>query len=149
MILAEGIDRSIRMRNAVRWKQRFDNFEHAFLLLREALEKGIDGMSDLEKEGVVQRFEYTFELAWKTVKDYLIYSGVAFDQITPRSVIKQAFAARIIEDGQTWIDMLDQRNLMSHTYDKETFDAVIRSISQRYFVALEQVFTWLKQRTRE
>jgi nucleotidyltransferase substrate binding protein (TIGR01987 family) len=137
------------MRSAVRWKQRFENFERAFLLLKEAFEKDIGLMSDLEKEGVVQRFEYTFELAWKTLKDYLAYSGVAFDQVTPRSVIKQAFAARIIEDGQAWIDMLEQRNLMAHTYDKETFDAVVRSISQRYFVALEQVFTWLKQRAME
>ncbi len=137
------------MRNAVRWNQRFENFERAFLLLKEAFEKDIATMSDLEKEGVVQRFEYTFELAWKTLKDYLVYSGVAFDQITPRSVIKQAFAARIIEDGQTWIDMLEQRNLMSHTYDKETFDAVVRNISQRYFVALEQAYAWLKQRPLE
>lgn len=137
------------MKSNVRWKQRFENFERAFLLLKEAFEKDIGLMSDLEKEGVVHRFEYTFELAWKTLKDYLIYNGVAFDQITPRSVIKQAFAARIIEDGQTWIDMLEQRNLMAHTYDKETFDAVVRSISQRYFVALEQVFAWLKQRAIE
>jgi nucleotidyltransferase substrate binding protein (TIGR01987 family) len=137
------------MGNAVRWKQRFENFERAFLLLKEAFEKDPADMSDLEKEGVVQRFEYTFELAWKTLKDYLVYSGVVFDQITPRSVIKQAFAAKIIKDGQTWIDMLEQRNLMSHTYDKETFDAAIRNISQRYFVVLEQVFTWLKQKALE
>jgi len=106
-------------------------------------------MSDLEKEGVVQRFEYTFELAWKTLKDYLVYSGVVFDQITPRSVIKQAFAAKIIVDGRTWIDVLEQRNLMSHTYDKEIFEAVFGSISQQYVAALEQVFTWLNEKARE
>ena len=137
------------MSKNIRWKQRFENFESAFMLLKEAFEKDIAGMSDLEKEGVVQRFEYTFELAWKTLKDYLVYSGIVFDQITPRRVIKEAFAARIIEDGQTWIDMLEQRNLMSHTYDKETFDGVIQNITQRYFTALEQVFTWLKQKTLE
>ena len=137
------------MNKNIRWKQRFDNFESAFTLLKEAFEKDIAEMSDLEKEGVVQRFEYTFELAWKTLKDYLIYSGIVFDQITPRRVIKEAFAARIIEDGQTWIDMLEQRNLMSHTYDKETFEGVIRNISQRYFAPLEQVFTWLKQKMLE
>jgi nucleotidyltransferase substrate binding protein (TIGR01987 family) len=104
-------------------------------------------LSDLEKEGVIQRFEYTFELAWKTLKDYLVYSGVAFDQITPRSVIKQAFTARIIADGQTWIDMLEQRNAMSHTYDNETFETVFRNIAERYMAALEQVYTWLKQKT--
>jgi len=137
------------MTKNIRWKQRFDNFESAFNLLKKAFEKDITEMSDLEKEGVVQRFEYNFELAWKTLKDYLVYSGIVFDQITPRRVIKEAFAAKIIEDGQTWIDMLEQRNLMSHTYDRETFDAVIGNITQRYFAALEQVFTWLKQKTLE
>ncbi len=88
-------------------------------------------------------------MAWKTLKDYLIYSGTAFDQITPRSVIKEAFAAKIIKDGQIWIDMLEQRNLMSHTYDSETFEAVFSSISQRYRTALEQLFTWLKEREKE
>jgi len=137
------------MNKNIRWKQRFDNFESAFTLLKEAFEKDIAEMSDLEKEGVVQRFEYTFELAWKTLKDYLIYSGIVFDQITPRRVIKEAFTAKIIKDGQIWIDMLEQRNLMSHTYDKETFDGVIQNITQRYFAALEQAFTWLKQKTLE
>ena len=137
------------MKRNIRWQQRFENFERAFTLLREAFEKDVAEMSDLEKEGVVQRFEYTFELAWKTLKDYLVYSGIVFDQITPRRIIKEAFAAKIIEDGQTWIDMLEQRNLMSHTYDRKTFDGVIDNISQRYFAALEQVFTWLKQKTLE
>jgi nucleotidyltransferase substrate binding protein (TIGR01987 family) len=137
------------MRNDIRWKQRLENFERAFLLLQEAFKKDTAEMSDLEKEGVIQRFEYTFELAWQTLKDYLIYSGVAFDQITPRSVIKQAFAAKIIKDGQTWMDMLEQRNLMSHTYDSRIFEAVFSNISQHYLVALEQVFTWLKEKGKQ
>ena len=137
------------MRDNIRWKQRFENFERAFLLLKEVFQKDLAELSDLEKEGAIQRFEYSFELAWKTLKDYLIYSGVAFDQITPRSVIKQAFAAKIIKDGQTWIDMLEQRNLMSHTYDREVFDVVFGSISQRYVIALEQVFTWLKEKQQQ
>jgi len=133
----------------MRWKQRLENFERGMRLLKEAFDTHPDGLSDLEKEGVVQRFEYTFELAWKTLKDYLVYSGVAFDQITPRSVIKQAFAARIIKDGQMWIDMLEQRNLMAHTYDLETFETVFSSIEQRYVGALEQVFAWLKEKAAE
>ena len=137
------------MGNAIRWQQRFENFERAFHLLREAFEKNPAQMSDLEKEGVVQRFEYTFELAWKTLRDYLVYSGVVFDQITPRSVIKQAFAAKIIEDGQTWINMLEQRNLRSHTYDNESFEAVFHGISHNSLAALEQVFAWLKAKTVE
>jgi nucleotidyltransferase substrate binding protein (TIGR01987 family) len=137
------------MSNDVRWKQRFENFKRAFLLLKDAFEMDPGEMSDLEKEGAIQRFEYTFELAWKTLMDYLIYSGVAFDQITPRSVIKQAFAAKIIQDGQTWIDMLEQRNLMFHTYDDESFKVAFNSISRNYLIAIEQVFTWLKQRALE
>lgn len=137
------------MKNTVRWKQRFENYERAFLLLKEAFEKDPAEMSDLEKEGVIQRFEYTFELAWKTLKDYLLYSGVVLDQITPRSVIKQAFAAKMIEDGLTWINMLEQRNLMSHTYDSESFETVFSNISGSYLVALEQLYTWLKTRTFE
>ncbi len=95
------------MRNDVRWKQRFENFERAFGLLKEAFAQAPTEMSDLEKEGAIHRFKYAFDLAWKILKDYLVDSGVVFDQITPRSVIKQAFAAKIIQDGQSWIDMLD------------------------------------------
>ena len=135
------------MQNDIRWEQRFENFERAFRLLLEPLGADAGALSDLEKEGVIQRFEYTFELAWKTLKDYLVYNGVAFEQITPRSVIKEAFAAKIIVDGQTWIDMLEQRNTMSHTYDNEKFETAFRNISQRYLAALEQVFVWLKQKT--
>ncbi len=137
------------MSDTIRWKQRFENFERAIRLLREAFAKHPSHMSDLEKEGAIQRVEYTFELAWKTLKDYLIYGGVAFDQITPRTVIKHAFAAKIIQDGQTWINMLEQRNLMSHTYDRQTFEVVFTAISEQYLMALEQVYTWLKNKTLE
>jgi nucleotidyltransferase substrate binding protein (TIGR01987 family) len=137
------------MKNATRWKQRLENFESAFLLLKGAFEKPPAEMSDLEKEGVVQRFEYTFELAWKTMKDYLVYGGVVFDQITPRSVIKQAFAAKIIKDGQTWMNMLEQRNLMSHTYDNTSFETAFSNISRHYVAAIEQVYTWLKNAAKE
>lgn len=133
--------------NDIRWEQRLEDFERVFRLLKGPCSADVNALSDLEKEGVIQRFEYTFELAWKILKGYLVYSGVSFNQITPRSVIKEAFAARIIADGQTWIDMLEQRNAMSHTYDNEKFEAAFRNISQRYVMALEQVFVWLKQRT--
>ena len=116
-----------------RWEQRFENFERALILLRSVFdEKAPSELSDLEKEGVVQRFEYTFELAWKTLKDYLVYTGISFDQITPRSVIKQAFAAKLIQDGQGWIDMLDHHNLMSHTYNKKKFEKAIDMITKHY-----------------
>ena len=132
---------------SIRWKQRFQNFEQAFLLLQEALENDLDSLSMLEKEGIIQRFQYTFELAWKTLNDYLKYQGIVFDQTTPRAVIKQAFASGIIKDGHVWITMLEQRNLMAHTYNKENFEKAISGISKHYLQAIRQVYELLKQET--
>lgn len=133
-----------------RWIQRFENYERAFLLLRSALEDNpLSALSDLEKEGIVQRFEYTFELAWKTLRDYLEYAGVALDQATPRAVIKTAFAVGILDDGQTWITMLEQRNLMAHPYDRENFEKAMAGISGPYLAALDRLYGWLKQKSVE
>jgi nucleotidyltransferase substrate binding protein (TIGR01987 family) len=132
----------------IRWKQRFENYGKALLLLREAL-ADVASLSELEKEGTVQRFEFTFELAWKTLKDYLEFNGVVLDQITPSSVIKQAFAAKIISDGQLWIDMLRCRNLMSHTNDEAVFDQAVRDMAARFLRGLNELYDFLKQRSAE
>lgn len=123
----------------VRWKQRFQNFDRALALLADALARGPAALNQLEKEGVVQRFEYTLELAWKTLKDYLEESGVMLSAVTPRQVIKDAFAAKILADGQAWIDMIDHRNLLSHTYDPVNFEEAVDAIHERYLAALRQV----------
>lgn len=120
----------------IRWKQRFANFDRAFVLLREALERGPSALSMLEKEGVIQRFEYSFELAWKTVKDYLEQSGLIISPVTPRQVLKEAFAAKLLADGQVWIDMLDHRNLLSPTYDFSVFSKAVDAIAARYLPAM-------------
>jgi nucleotidyltransferase substrate binding protein (TIGR01987 family) len=120
----------------VRWKQRFQNFDRVFVLLRSALENGSLGLNALEKEGVIQRFGYSFELAWKTIKDYLEDSGVVFAIVAPRQVLKDAFAAKLMTDGQVWIDMLDHRNLLSHTYNSVSFEAAIEAIVARYLPAM-------------
>jgi len=134
----------------IRWKQRFQNFERAFILLRSALEtKPLEEFSDLEQEGIIQRFEYTFELAWKTVKDYLLFNGVNLEKITPRDTIKQAFAANIIKDGQAWLDMLEDRNLMSHTYENTIFKKVIKTIKDVHLNTLEQTYLMLKEKSVE
>lgn len=129
-----------------RWRQRFDNFDRALALLQEALARGPSALNQLEKEGVVQRFEYTLELAWKTIKDYLEESGLVLTAVTPRQVIKDAFAARILADGQTWIDMIDHRNLLSHTYDPLNFEQAVEAIHRRYLAALGQVRDLLADR---
>ncbi len=130
----------------VRWKQRFSNFDRAFVLLREALERGPSALSALEKEGVIQRFEYTFELAWKLLKDYLDAEGAVITPITPRQVIKEAFAAKLVPDGQAWIDMLDHRNLLAHTYDASVFETAVDAIARRYLPALSAMDAWFAQR---
>lgn len=129
----------------VRWQQRFENYEKALVLLREAL-ADVQSLSKLEKEGAVQRFEFTFELAWKTLKDYLVHQGIVLDQITPSAVIKQAFGAKIITDGQLWIDMLRCRNLMSHTYDEAVFDQAVRQMAARFLSGFDQLYEFLKRK---
>ncbi len=129
----------------VRWKQRFENYKTALELLREALDR-IDHLSRLEKEGTVQRFEFTLELAWKTLKDYLEYSGVLLSQTTPKHVIREAFSAKIISDGQLWIDMLDCRNRLSHTYDEVAFDVAVQEMANRYVEGFEELYNFFNSR---
>ena len=118
-------------------------------LLRDALAQGPAALNQLEKEGVVQRFEYTLELAWKTVKDYLEVSGIVLTSVTPRQVIKDAFAAKILADGQIWVAMIDHRNLLSHTYDPVNFEEAVVAIHDRYLPALQQVRNLLADRGNE
>lgn len=125
----------------IRWKQRFGNFSKAFNQLDEAI-KAYANLSDLEKEGLVQRFEYTFELAWKTLKDYLESKGVVVS--FPRDVLKEAFAAQVIQDGEIWIEMLNSRNLMAHTYEEAIFNQVVDNINKKYYPAIVQLVNYLK-----
>jgi nucleotidyltransferase substrate binding protein (TIGR01987 family) len=136
------------MSEDIRWKQRFQNFDRAFLLLRTAL-MDERALSMLEKEGVIQRFEYTYELAWKTLKDYLEASGVVIQPVTPRQVIKEGFAAKIISDGQVWIKMLDNRNLLSHTYDSGVFEQAVKAIGDHYLPAMGELHSFFVRRNAE
>lgn len=124
----------------IRWKQRFKNFEAAFKKLTQAIEL-LDGLDDLSKEGLIQRFEYTFELAWKTLKDYLESKGenVKF----PRDVIKKAFQAEIINNGELWLEMLEKRNLLSHIYDENTFNTVMFLIQESYYSEIKNLYNFL------
>ena len=128
----------------IRWKQRFQNFDRAFVLLRDALENGPDSLNPLEKEGLIQRFEFSFELAWKTLKDFMEQDGFVFATITPRQVLKDAFAAKILREGQVWIDMLDHRNLLSHTYDLAKFEEAVEEVHERYLDAFDQLHEFLQ-----
>lgn len=132
--------------NEIRWRRRQENFSKAIALLGEALEaKPIDRYSRLEQEGIVQRFEYTFELAWKTLKDKLLYEG--YDEKTPRSVIRRAFEAGYLteDEAETWLDSLDKRNLLSHTYNERMAQQALRFIADRYYPLLKSLHRRLQQ----
>ena len=127
-----------------RWHYRFANFGRAFALLRDAVEGMHEApLTQLEKEGVIQRFEYAMELAWKVMKDYLEHQGVAFEQVTPKAVLRRAFETKLVADGEVWMDALDARNRMSHTYSFATFEEVIEAIDRRYLAAMEELYTFL------
>lgn len=132
----------------IRWKQRFQSFDRAFVLLRSSFEdEKAANFSQLEQEGIIKRFEYTFELAWKTMKDYLLDNGNSIlPEITARSVIKEAFTSKMIPDGQVWIDMMLHRSILSHCYDFEKFQEVLTAISERYLTALYAFHGWLLDR---
>ena len=128
------------MSSDIRWKQRFDNFDRAFVLLREVYERELDSLSRLEKEGAIQRFEVAFELAWKTINDYLEESGVVVKPVTPKNVIKEAFTARLLDDADVWIDMMLHRNLLSR--DIQVFEVVLQALAERYFPAFDRLHEW-------
>ena len=90
-------------------------------------------------EGIVE----SFELAWKTIKDFLEAGGLVVSPITPRQIIKDAFAAKVLADGQAWIDMLDHRNLLSHTYDFSVFEQAVDAIYARYLPAMDSLHEYL------
>ncbi len=131
-----------------RLKQRFNNFQKAYNLLKSVFEnKSINDLSILEKEGVIQRFEYTYELAWKTLKDYLEYSGLLNNiDITPRNIFKEAYSSKIINRQDIYIDMMLSRNLLSHTYDIKKFEAILEKIENEYLKELETLHTYLLEK---
>ena len=123
----------------IRWQQRLVSFGKALKLLQEAMLNGPGALNQLEKEGAIQRFEYCFELGWKTTKDYMEANGFVFAVLMPRQVLKEAYAAKIIANGEVWIAMLDHRNLLSHTYNSVLFEQVVEAIQESYLPALEQL----------
>ena len=124
----------------IRWQYRFHNFSRAYSLLREAFEREVEELNDLEKEGVIQRFEFTFELTWNTLKDRLEYDGVVMESVTPRNVIRTAAATGLIADCQTWIDMLDDRRNTSHRYDVDLLESVLGNIRDNYLPVLDVLY---------
>jgi len=117
-----------------RIKDIYSDFENALNRLREALNEDISKGS-IVVDGTIQRFEFTFELAWKLAKNVLNYNGIEAE--TPRLVIKEAFKTQIVKDGDAWIDMLEDRNKTSHIYDEKQAIKIYEKIEQTHYELLE------------
>ena len=116
----------------VRWTQRLANFRRAQRQVQSAIELSLQRpLSELEQQGLIQAFEYTHELAWNVMKDYLAQVG-GVRLIGSRDTTRAAFAAALIEDGENWMDMIVSRNLTSHTYNLDTARALAKKISDTY-----------------
>ena len=136
------------MENDIRWVQRFDNYKKGLLQLSEAVVlMSQRDLSNLEKQGLVQAFEFTYELGWNLLKDYLQWQG--FDNIVgSRDTIRQSYKNGLISDGQLWMAMLQDRNRTVHTYNEETTNAIIEAVQHSYieaFEALKQRFDAIKK----
>ena len=117
----------------IRWEQRFSNYRKALKQLTRFIDKGEkEDLSDLEKQGLVKAFEYTYELAWTTLKDFLEFRGQK-DIYGSRDATRKAFELGLIENGEEWMDMLQSRNLTSHTYNEEVAEEICRAVVGVYF----------------
>lgn len=126
----------------VRYLQRFENYQKALALLEIACENPPQSL--LEKDGIIHRFEYTFELAWKTLQDIAAYRG--YDGIVgPRPVIEQSFSDGLIQDGVLWFQMLRDRNETSHIYDEMVISRILQDIPEKYVHALVMLEAHISQ----
>ena len=119
-----------------RFIERKQDLTNATKRLKEALEQE---ETDIVIDGVLHRYEFTFEIAWKTLKDYLEYLGIPMNTGSPREVIKESFAHNLISDGETWIKMMLARNSLSHLYDEETSRQIYVAIKNEYIHELEKL----------
>lgn len=132
----------------IRWKQRFQNYTYALQTLRRAVDLNAQRpLSELEQQGLIQGFEFTHELAWNLLKDYLQHQGFS-DLIGSRDATRTAFKNGLVEDGEAWMGMIKARSQTSHTYNLDTAQRIATDILTRFFpafVALELRFQALSQ----
>lgn len=124
----------------IRWKQRFQNFKKALARLGDAVELATErDLSDLEEQGLIQAFEFTHELAWNTLKDFLAYQGVEHSVVGSRDATRLAFENQLIGNSDAWMEMIKSRNKTSHTYNEETADEIATLIIESYYSEFEQL----------
>ena len=140
------------MTQDIRWKQRFSNYKKALARLSDAVYLSEQrGLSELEKQGLIQAFEYTHELAWKVMQDFFIYQGNT-EIRGSRDATREAFKYGLIKDGETWIDMVLKRNMTSHTYNESTAEEIYKKITQSFhllFIEFEKQMESIAQKSEE
>lgn len=122
----------------IRWQQRLANYKKALSQLTKFVAKG--ELNELEEQGLIKAFEYTYELGWNVIKDFLASRG-SNSIYGSRDAIREAFSTGLIVDGDGWMEMYADRNRTSHTYNEETADEIMRNILARYyplFIALRE-----------
>ena len=123
----------------IRWIQRFNNFEKAFVQLKGVVELSAQReLSKLEEQGLVQAFEYTHELAWNVLKDFLEARGVT-DMYGSRDATRKAFKAELIQNGEIWMRMIDSHNQTSHTYNETIAAEIVSAVIHTYFAEFEDL----------
>lgn len=137
-----------RDKEATGWQDRFASFSRAYGRLREVVERDIATLNPLELEGTIHRFEFTFELGWKLLKDRLEHDGIPLPSTTPRAVVRAAYQAQLVEDGETWMDMLGDRNKTAHMYDADLVEDVVTAIHSRYLPAFAQLHAKTREQMR-
>ena len=129
----------------VRWHQRFSNFRRALAQLAEAVDLSrVRELSRLERQGVIQAFEFTHELAWNVLKDYLQDQGNP-DIKGFKDATRAAFKVQLITDGEAWMAMIQSRNISSHTYDERTADLLVNAIVGSYYAQFVALQTEMKK----
>jgi nucleotidyltransferase substrate binding protein (TIGR01987 family) len=133
----------------IRWVQRFNNYKKALAKLGEAVQLDAQReLSELEKQGTIQAFEYTHELAWKVMQDFFIDQGNT-EIRGSKDATRQAFSVDLITDGDNWMEMIRSRNLTSHTYNEEISDEIYKNIVSVFyplFVAFKETMDKINAR---
>lgn len=129
------------MEQDIRWKQRFEHYEKAFFQLQRFMAK--ESLNEFEEQGLIQCFEYTYELAWNLMKDFLNYQGIT--GITgSRDAIRQAFNKDLIHNGNEWMQMVDDRIITVHSYNEKTTKLIEERINKVYFSLFSDFYIKMK-----
>lgn len=121
-----------------RWLQRYQNYQRALYHLDNAIKRGIENLNELEQQGLIKGFELVYELAWKTLQDYL--HEIGYMNINgPRPVIEQAFKDGLISDGNAWLEMHESRNDASHIYNEDLAFRIVERVAAQFYLLFDEL----------